>query len=105
MLPRRSPRFRKTATPDPLRNSSSQSSKDVPNSVNVNEDFRPLLWQSRIPGLSENEISFPIPQPGPSPSTAFHDQSPRSACSDGAITPREGSQAAIGANWKAVLRR
>lgn len=105
MLPRRSPRFHKNITSDALRNSSSQYPKDVSNLVNVNEDFRPLLWQRSIPGLSENEVTFPIPQPAPNPNTALRDQRPKSAGSgDAIVAPQGGSQVAIGVNWR-VLRR
>jgi hypothetical protein len=95
---RRSPRFRKKATSDVPRNSSSQCSKVVSDSVEVNENFRPLLWQTDIQELSDNEISFPIPQPALS--TASHVQHPKS---DDA--PRGISRIVISANWKVAFRR
>jgi hypothetical protein len=88
MKPRRFPRFHKNTTSDVRYISSSQPSKGVSNSVEVSEDFRPFLWQSGVQELSENEISFPIPQLAPS--TASHAQLPKSVYSDDAIPPQRG---------------
>jgi hypothetical protein len=99
---RRSPRFRK-GTSDPKANkpsiASGQKVSDSP--VNVEKDFRPLLWQHSSPQLSECEISFPTPQPAPS--TALFDEGPKSARSRRAAV--EGFRVATFVNWKVVLRR
>jgi hypothetical protein len=71
--------------------------------VNVEKDFRPLLWQNSFPELSESEISFPTPQLASS--TALFDEGPKSACSHHAADSVAGSRVAFFANWKAVLRR
>lgn len=85
---RRSPRF-KNASSNPHAPSVAPSPGPAL-TRRVEKDFPPLLWQTSIQELSENEIRFPIPQATP----GTYD-----------VVASGISRVTIFANWKDLLKR